>query len=344
MTFNWNIVTRNLHGLELPQSKVRAKITNLEKHLKHFPPDAVHLHIALQRHPRKEEHTAALTLRVPSNILHSTKSAQDVIAAFDLAFSSLLRELELFKSALRGERLWKRKDRREHVLKAAGFNREPQPEGSGPQDFEDVVRDLWRHHYNLLLRHARRDIRYEELSGGIPPNALDAREIVDEAARRAIANAAKRPRDMRWMTWLYHLIHEELKRQRHLLKEKQAREVSIERRAALAELGEQSLHPLEQLVEEVLEPEAIRIEDIVPSSAAVPPDEIAAQKEALEQLQRDLKNWPRSEREVFELHYIEGLEAEEITQITQRPIQQVKEILAVLRQRLHRALLEDVPA
>ncbi len=58
----WNLVTKNLHGHELLGKKLRQKITKLEQHLKHFPPDAVHLHVALERHPKKEHYTAALTL------------------------------------------------------------------------------------------------------------------------------------------------------------------------------------------------------------------------------------------------------------------------------------------
>ena len=62
-SFSWNLVTRNLHGHELLRKKIHEKITKLEKHLKHFPPDTVHLQIALERHPKKPLHTAALTLR-----------------------------------------------------------------------------------------------------------------------------------------------------------------------------------------------------------------------------------------------------------------------------------------
>src|SRR5690242_17519506 len=89
----WNLVTKNLHGHELLRKKLRQNISKLERHLQYFPADTVYLHIALERHPQKAHHTAALTLRVPSNILHSKKSAPDVIKAFDDAVRSLLREL-----------------------------------------------------------------------------------------------------------------------------------------------------------------------------------------------------------------------------------------------------------
>src|SRR5438128_3013390 len=82
-TLPWNLVTKNLHGHELLRKKIHEKITKLEKHVKHFPPDTVHLQISLERHPKKPLHTAVLTLRVPSNLLHGKKSAPDVIKAFD---------------------------------------------------------------------------------------------------------------------------------------------------------------------------------------------------------------------------------------------------------------------
>jgi ribosomal subunit interface protein len=341
---NWNIVTKNLEEDPLLRKKLREKITKLEKHLKNVPPDAVHLHIALERHPRKKHSTAALTLRVPSNILHSEKYADDVITAFDLAFKTLLHELETWKSTLRWPRLWKRKERREQFLKAAGFAVEPLESGAGPQRFEEIVRDLFQRHYRELLRHARRDIRHDELAGDIPANVLDAREIVDEVARRAMTKAAERPKGVGWMVWFYHLIHQELKRQRHLLKDKQAKEVSTEAGTTLPEKSEQALQPLEQLVEKSLDPEVFRTEDIVPSSDAVPPDEMLAQKEALEQSQHEMQHWPRAEREVFELYYIEGLEPEEIAMVTRQPFKHVKETLGVLQQRLRHTSVEAAAA
>src|SRR5256885_1862727 len=160
-TLPWNLVTKNLHGHELLRKKLREKMTRLEKHLKHFPPGTVHLHIALERNPKKDHFIAALNLRVPSNILHSEKSAPDVIKAFDDAIKSLLRELASLKAGLRRETLWKRKDRRAHLreLKACGFAAEPMTEGAGPQKLEDVVREFFQQHYTRLVRHARQHIR-----------------------------------------------------------------------------------------------------------------------------------------------------------------------------------------
>jgi ribosomal subunit interface protein len=121
-TLSWNLATKDLHGHELLRKKLEEKIKKLEKHLQHYPAGSLHLQIVLERHPRKPLFVARLTLRVPSNILRSEKSAWDVIKAFDDAVKALLRELASLKADLRREAYWKRKDRRKelHALKSAG--------------------------------------------------------------------------------------------------------------------------------------------------------------------------------------------------------------------------------
>ena len=341
----WNLVTKNLHGHELLRKKLHEKITRLEKHLKHFPPGTVHLQIVLERHARKPLHNAALTLRVPSNILHSEKSAPDVIKAFDDTIKSLLRELESFKAELRRETFWKRKGRREQrrELEAPGFATEPMAEGTGPQEMEDVVREFFQQHYSRLVRHARRHIRLDELAGNIPKDALDAREIVDEVARRAVDKAQEKPGQMSWAVWLYHLIHEQIRRQRRVFKQKRIEEVSIDETKTLPEdvekaAGYDAEQPLD-IIEQELEPPVIRAEGLVPNPRTAPPDQIVAQKDLLEQLQQDMRDWPRREREVFELYFVEGLEPGEIAMVTRQPLTTVRENIASIQRRLREAML-----
>jgi hypothetical protein len=90
------------------------------------------------------------------DILHTEEAERDLIGAFDEAVKSLVRKLKSYKSSLRREKFWKRKERREelHSLKTSGFAFEPQGgEGEGPQTHEDVVRELFQQHYKEFLRH-----------------------------------------------------------------------------------------------------------------------------------------------------------------------------------------------
>ena len=108
MTLKWNLVTKGLRPHAQLQNKLQQKVNKLEVHLEHFPADAVHLQVSLRRHPKRAWFDAALTLRVPSNILHSEKSGADPVPAFDLAIKALLRELSGLKSELRRESDWRR--------------------------------------------------------------------------------------------------------------------------------------------------------------------------------------------------------------------------------------------
>src|SRR5512137_2522605 len=107
MKLAWNLVSKHLRPHAQLQEKIRQKISKLEQHLQHFPADAVHLLVSLEHHVKRDVFTAALTLRLPSNIIRSEKESKgDPVPAFDKAVRALVRELEDFKSALRREAAW----------------------------------------------------------------------------------------------------------------------------------------------------------------------------------------------------------------------------------------------
>ena len=339
----WNIITRNIHADEQMRKEIRQKLAGLEKHLEVFPPNKLHLQVLLEKHPKKPLHTVELTLRLPANILRSKRSAPDLMTAFDDALQILLGELESGKG--RGQRgaLSQRNQGGEQAQapESAGFAAEAQSQGAGPQNLQDVIREFFQQNYHRLLRHARRHIRHEEMTGDIPAGALNARDIVDEVARQAEANVRRKPKKMSWLVWLFHLLHEELRRQRERLKQEQAEAIPTEKRTTLPELKPKALQPLEQMVEKVIEPQVIRTEDVIPNPEAVRPDRFLEEKELLEQLQGAVQSWPRPEREAFELYFVQGFEPDEIARITGQPLKRVKDTLATVQARLRQELLQE---
>lgn len=113
MNLRWALFTKNMHPHGQLRRKLQQKVRKLESHLAHFPPDAVHLQVNLEKHPRKIWFGAGLTLRLPSNMLRAEKFSADPITAFDQAIKALLREVAVLKSSLRRENDWKRVARRE---------------------------------------------------------------------------------------------------------------------------------------------------------------------------------------------------------------------------------------
>ncbi len=107
MTLRWALFTRHMQPHGQLRQKLQQKIRKLEKHLEHFPEDAVHLQVNLERHPKKEWFGAGLTLRLPSNQVRAEKFGPDPLPAVDQAVKALLREVAVLKSALRHESDWK---------------------------------------------------------------------------------------------------------------------------------------------------------------------------------------------------------------------------------------------
>ena len=112
MTLKWNLVSKGMRPHAQLQTKLEQKIAKLETHLEHFPPDAVHLQVNLERHAKRVWFDAALTLRLPSNILQSKKSGADPLPVLDQAVKALLREVVGLKSELRRENDYQRVARR----------------------------------------------------------------------------------------------------------------------------------------------------------------------------------------------------------------------------------------
>ena len=343
----WNLVTKNLHGHPMLRKKLREKIFKLEKHLTHFPADAVHLHIALERHPRKVLHTAALTLRVPSNILHSKKSASDLIKAFDDAVKALLRELVSLKSELRREVFWKRKARRSklHESKASGFTVQPQAEGTGPQSDADVVRDLLNQHGQRLLRYVRRNLWHVMTTSELPAGAIDPRAVVDEVARRALTAPEQKPAHLSSLIWLYMLAWQEIARRRRGLR-RQARETlsldspQILNDDAEAAAGFDPEQPLD-IIETELEAPVAATKDLLPDMRVETPDVIVGRQELLAQIRRTANVWSNPEREVFELYFVEGFEPEEVAMVVGQQVSQVRELITHIQARLRTEVLEQ---
>ena len=63
-----------------------------------------------------------------------------------------------------------------HQFKAVGFATQPRPEGVGPQDPGDVIRELLGSHRNRLLRHIRRQLWHDTTAGEVPRDAIDPRD------------------------------------------------------------------------------------------------------------------------------------------------------------------------
>ncbi len=339
-TFPWNLVTKNFPGPVLLRNKIHQKISKFEKHLKHFSPDAVYLQIALERHPKRKRFLVALTLRVPSNILRSEKSGPDIIKAFDQAVKASLRQLQGFKSKLRRDSLWKRRDRRaeRHTAGTTRFSAEPQPAGAGPQTLADSVSALLQEEHSRLVSYIRRQLRRDELAGEIVRGVIDPRAVVDEIARQALSAPERKPVDASYRLWLYKLARRELSSRLRTFRQQSRETVPLEEPRVLADEagrteGYEPEHPL-NIIEEKLEPPVVETKDLLADPNTLPPDEELAQRDWIEFLQRASATWPKVERDVFALHFLEGFEVGEVAMIESLKPREAEQLIRQIQSRL----------
>jgi DNA-directed RNA polymerase specialized sigma24 family protein/ribosome-associated translation inhibitor RaiA len=343
----WNVVARNFRPHEQLQARLRQKITKLEQHLTHFPPDAVHLQILLEKHPKRPFFTAALTLRLPSNILSAGKSAPDPVAAFDYAIKALLREISTLKADLRREVFWKRKQRRAALreLKPVRFAAAPLPPGQGPQNLSDVVSDLLATHHERLTRYVRRQVWHEETTGGLPRGAIDPPAVVDEVARRALAMPERKPDQPGYLLWFYALARHELQRRRNALRLQARQIVPLDPVRLLAKDAETAagFDPGQtlEISGQAPEPPELEEKDLVGGASPPAPDEAAARKDLLEQVQKAASRWAKPDRDFFELYFVEGFEPHEIAMILGLAVSRAEETLAAVQAKLREELLNQ---
>jgi DNA-directed RNA polymerase specialized sigma24 family protein len=89
---------------------------------------------------------------------------------------------------------------------------------------------------------------------------------------------------------------------------------------------------------QTLSENAVRPNSVDASSLA---GQFVPKKDALLQVEQDMRNWPREERQVFELYFVEGLEPEEIAMVTQQSLKAVQKNLAAVQQRLREHVMEQ---
>lgn len=81
----------------------------LNRLLKRYNPDLVHLHGSLEKAPRKSEFNFAVNLGLPTGVLHATGTGADALGSAKAAFAELETQVKKHQQKLRKDYVWKRK-------------------------------------------------------------------------------------------------------------------------------------------------------------------------------------------------------------------------------------------
>ena len=201
-----------------------------------------------------------------------------------------------------------------------------------PQTVQTDVRSYINASLPTLERFVRRELRYRESSGRLVANLVSAEEVIDEAVVTALSSEEK-PSNLTVERWLYRLA------------------IQAINRIALGNGTEASSLPLEQHVgsqnvtgsdEDFLQfhqpGETFNRQDMIADRRASNPEELAASDEVIDQLEMALHGAKPAERESFVLFAIEGFSVDEISQVTDRRPEAVRNEISGARNQLMKKL------
>ncbi|MGC8743101.1 MAG: HPF/RaiA family ribosome-associated protein [Verrucomicrobiia bacterium] len=339
----WNIVAQGFTAHDQLKNWVQREIKKLERHLTNFPHQQVHLYVLIEMHKASKKFTASLTLRLPSNLLNAKCLDEDPIAALSGAMKALIREVDRFKSQLRHVKERRRYRQRVSVVgeRYIEFAPEPLPEVAAPKDVSILMSQVIEDNYEQLFEYVQRQLENLEATGAIPINSIDAEAALDEAIKIALSTIKTKPDEIGYLPWLYQLINEEIQRRLKLIKRQQSTLIPVE------DLEEEFTEPttvsplIESMLNEPLDEEPFPSSKPYLRSAAPSPDEELAEREFVEKLIESSRRWNPLERDVFDLHFIEGFEPQDCSIILKKPVDEITLAIQNIHQRIRELIIEE---
>ena len=313
---NLKLQHRNLEVSSELRKIIERRSRKTQKILPTFSSRDLHLHITLEKLPRKNQCRTVLVLTTPQKALRVADIEDTPKASLLRSFDELLRKVEKFKSQLNRERLW----HRQIVTSSL------KPSGSRENELQDaLIQNL-----DTLENFIRRELSHRVITESLPPTQLDPQALMDEVVLEAISRS-NQPGDLPFKQWLFQLARDKLQNRITTLIEARD-EPHIEEPIRIPARWEDEVLNFYQ------PDEALCIEDILPDERSNNPEEWIAEEESQRQLRRAIARLPRPIREPFILFALEGFNWDEVAMITGTTPGEVIENVEKARMELRQAL------
>ncbi len=316
------------------EQHINQQIEKLRKRLQIYRPELVHLHGNVDQNSPREGFHISLNLRLPSGQLAAQSSAPTAVAAIKGGFEDLVEQLTKHKDMLRSQHKWPRRRRegRERPEAQVPFEQtvaavQP-PTISGDDVYTWVNANLVR-----LERFVDRELRYRESNGQLQPEQLSQEEVVDEAIATAMGNGIEKPERVALEPWLYRLAMRaiDLLAAREMPDESNVSLDQPTRRPNVSGSDEPHLqfHQAD---------ESFTAETTIADRRVATPEDAAYSDEMVRMVEVALVGAKPDDREAFLLYAVEGFTPEEISVITDKPVDQVRSSVSSAREHLRKAL------
>jgi RNA polymerase sigma factor (sigma-70 family) len=311
---------------------INQQVEKLGRYLRVFRPELVHLKGVIEENPAREGVVVSLNLRLPSGQMAAQESSPTTTAAIKAAFDSIAEQVKKHKELLRNHH----KSGRRRGLARAMAETVPfeetlaaiKPEHISSEDISSYV------NVNLprLQRFVQREIDYRESQGQLQPGQVAVDDVVGEAIANALSEQQESPERMKLEAWVHRLAM--LAIDELALENREDGHVPLERAR-----GEQNVRASDEARLQFHQPdEQLSEENVIPDTTANNPEELAAQEELITLVETTLRDAGRNEAEAFILYAIEGFTPEEIADITNRSVEEVRTSIRKAREHLQRVL------
>ncbi len=314
------------------ESLLQQQTDKLNRLLRVFRPDLVHLKGSLADHSLPQGYVVSLNLRLPSGQMAAQEKSDTLRGAVKAAFSELANQLKKHKELLRNQHNWpRRRGPGRTVVETVPFEQTVaaiKPEAVSTGDIYSYIdANLPR-----LRRFVARELAHRQTEGQVMPDQVSVDDVVSEAIANALDEQHDKPERMRLEPWLYRLAVDAIGQL--------ASGNGDEGRMSLArtpQTGE--ARSTDEPIAQFGEPAGrLYVENAIIDSTAQTPEDIAARNELIELVERSLRHAGRDQREAFILFTIEGFTVEEIADIANHPPQQVRANIRAAREHLQTAL------
>ncbi len=330
------IVHISYKGLEkTPEvdSTVQQHLQKLERRLQLFRPELVSLHGSVLQNSPRAGFVVALNLKLPSTALGSEESNHNPAMAIRAAFDALIEQVTSHKDVLRNHHRFpgRRRGSLRHFKGEVPFE-----ETLAAVKLDSVSNDDVSTYINAnlprLRRFVGRELRSLENDERIGRGAITVDEVIGEAIGNALSDAYERPQKIGLEPWLYRLALDALNRLAQ--GDSGGNDIPLERpdRPRNENGSDENILEFYQ-TDDDLSSRSISADDQVAN-----PEYLAAKDEIITLVERTLREAGRHQREAFILYTIEGFTIEEITDITQRPAEEVRKDVHTAGEHLKKVL------
>ena len=314
-------------------------IAKLERRLKVFKPDLVHLHAIVDQNNGQGPSTT-LNLRLPSGQMAVQKSGDNLVAAVKAGFTDLISQLKRHKDLLRGH--WSRRRRQtgrgQLIEPAVPFE---QTVASlplqAPEAKPNVGNDLetW-FNANLPRLHEfiERELQYRINSGELREDQITPEEVLDEVIVTALSErdpgSPFLSEESRFQGFALQAIRT------LVATNSDSGDVSLDSPARAQNVtgSDENVLQYHQYDDRPQE------ESVLPDGNVRTPEEIFASEEMVAQLDLVLREVKTQDREAFVLYTLEGFTIEEISRLSDRAPDQVRKSIQHARERVQQKLPE----